>query len=180
MLVIIGLSFLGSYFYSAPPITLMSSGWGEFTTSIIVALMVPLAGYCMQGGFPSTELWLACIPLILVQAAMLIAFEFPDREADLSVAKKTLTVRLGLRRAAWVIDGLLLAALLFKSISTLFSSSSGWWMVPAILLAAWQIAMVHWVLRSPTQKHYGWLTTGGVALFVLATLLSLFGLVFAG
>jgi 1,4-dihydroxy-2-naphthoate octaprenyltransferase len=180
MIIIIGLSFLGSYFYSSPPITLMSSGWGEITTSIIVALMVPLAGYCMQGGFPSAELWLTCIPLILIHAAMLMVFEFPDREVDLLVAKKTLTVRLGLRGAAWVIDGLVIAAFLCELIFKSFSKSSAWWMGPAIILAGWQIAMVHWVLRSPTQKHYQWLTMGGVALFVLATLLSLFRFVFAG
>ena len=65
----------------------MSSGWGELTISVIVALLVPLAGYCMQGGFPPGELWLVSVPLVLVHTAMLISFEFPDRVEDLSVGR---------------------------------------------------------------------------------------------
>jgi 4-hydroxybenzoate polyprenyltransferase len=111
---------------------------------------------------------------------MLIAFEFPDREVDLSVGKKTLTVRLGLRGAAWVVDSLIAVAFLSMSVFGLSSKISGSWMGPAIVLAIWQIAMMHWTLRSPTQAHYRWLTAGGVGLFVLATFLSLFGFVFMG
>jgi 1,4-dihydroxy-2-naphthoate octaprenyltransferase len=90
MIPIIIFSLLGSWFYSSPPFSLMSPGWGEFTTSIIFALLVPLAGYCLQGGFPSGELWLIYFPLIMVHIAMLISFEFPDYKSDLTVGKKHL------------------------------------------------------------------------------------------
>jgi 1,4-dihydroxy-2-naphthoate octaprenyltransferase len=113
MIPIIIFSLIGSWFYSSPPLSLISSGWGELTTSAIVALLVPLAGYSMQGSFPPGELWLAGVPLVLVHTAMLISFELPDRAADLSVGKKTLTVRLGLQGAAWVVTALLSFAYLF-------------------------------------------------------------------
>jgi 1,4-dihydroxy-2-naphthoate octaprenyltransferase len=179
MIPIVLLSLAGSWFYSAPPISLVSSGWGELTTSLIVALLVPLAGYCMQGGFPPAILWLVCFPLVLIHAAMLISFEFPDRTSDLTVGKKTLAVRLGLRGAAWVIDALITGAFLFLGILTFYFKYPEWRIGWALPLAFWQMLMVHWVIRSPTRTHYYILTTGGVGLFIIASLLAVSGFVFA-
>lgn len=179
MIPIIIFSLLGSWFYSSPPFSLMSSGWGELTTSVIVALLVPLAGYCMQGGFPPVELWLVGVPLVLVHAAMLISFEFPDRAADLSVGKKTLTVRLGLRGSAWVVTALIGFVILFLVVQGLFSKYPGQWMGWTFPLAIWQMVLIHRVIHSPTRTNYYLLTTSGVALFVLMALLSLLGFVFA-
>jgi len=179
MIPIIIFSFLGSWFYSSPPLTLMSSGWGELTTSIIVALLVPLAGYCMQGGFPPGELWLVSLPLILVHTSMLISFEFPDYTADLSVGKKTLTVRLGLQGAAWVVTALIGSAILFLIVLGLFSKYPGRWMGWTVPLAIWQMVLIHRIILSPTRKNYYLLTAGGVALFVLMALLALLSFVFA-
>lgn len=179
MFPIIILSFMGSWFYSSPPLSLMSSGWGELTTSAIVALLVPLAGYCMQGGFPSGELWLVGVPLFLVHVAMLISFEFPDRAADLSVGKKTLTVRLGLQSAAWVVTALIVFANLFLVVQGMFSKYPGQWMVWTVPLAIWQMVMIQRVIHLPTRTNYYLLTTSGVALFVLMALLNLLGFVFA-
>lgn len=173
MIPIIGLSLVGSWFYSAPPLSLVSSGWGELTTSLVVALLVPLAGYCMQGGFPPAKLWLVCFPLVLIHAAMLISFEFPDRTADLVVGKNTLAVRLGLRGAAWIVDALIIVAFLFLGVLTLFYKYPGWrpeWAVP---LAIWQMIMVHRVIKFPGRVNDYLLTTGGVVLFVLMALIAL-------
>ena len=171
-------SLLGSWFYSAPPVSLMGSGWGELTTSLIVGLLVPLAGYGMQAGFAPGELWLASIPLVLVHAAMLIAFEFPDHDADLSVGKRTLTVRLGPRRAAWVAAACIAAAYLLIAVFAWFSKFPGQWMGWAFPLALWQMAMVVWSVRSPTRTHYHILTAGGIGLFGLMALLALSGFFF--
>lgn len=175
MIPIIILCFLGSWFYSSPPISLMSSGWGELTTSVIVALLVPLAGYCIQRGLPPGELWLICVPLVLVHVAMLVSFEIPDQVADMSVGKKTLTVRLGLKGGAWVIDALIVSAFLFICLFTLTSKYPGQWMVIAAPLALWQIVTVHRVVLLPTRSRYYILTTCGIGLFVLMTVLALLG-----
>jgi 1,4-dihydroxy-2-naphthoate octaprenyltransferase len=179
MIPIIIFSLLGSWFYSSPPLSLMSSGWGELTTSVIVALLVPLAGYCMQGSFPPGELWLVGVPLVLVHTAMLISFEFPDRAADLSVGKKTLTVRLGLQGAAWVVTALIGFSILFLFVQGLFLKYPGQRMGWTVPLAIWQMVLIHRVIHSPTRTNYYLLTTGGVALFVLMALLALLGFVFA-
>jgi len=178
MVPIIILSLLGSWFYSSPPLSLMSSGWGELTTSIIVALLVPLAGYCMQDGFPHGELWLVVLPLIMVHVSMLVSFEFPDYTSDLTVGKKTIAVRLGLKGAAWMVTGLIGVAILFLIFLALFSKFPGQWMGWAVPLAIWQMIFVHRVVHSPTRTNYYLLTTGGVALFVLMALLALMEFVF--
>ena len=179
MIPIIILSLLGSWYYSSPPISLMSSGWGEITTSIIVALLVPLAGYCMQGGFPLGEFWWVCLPLLLVHISMLISFEFPDYKSDLSVGKNTLTVRLGLKNAVWVVTGLISSAFLFLIVQGVISKSPGVWMVWTIPLAFWQIVLIHRIIKLPNRTNYYLLTTGGVALFVLMAFLALLGFIFA-
>ena len=180
MIPIITFCFLGSWFYSSPPLSLMSSGWGELSTSVIVAMLVPLAGYCMQGGFPPGELWLICVPLVLVHAAMLIAFQIPDHDADLSVGKKTLTVRLGQRGAAWLVDSLIGTAFVFIFILSFSSQYPGQWMLWALPVALWQMVMVHRAVLSPTRVRYYLLTAGGVALFVLMVILALLEVISVG
>ena len=177
MIPIIALSLLGSWYYSAPPISLMSSGWGELSTSLIVALLVPLAGYCMQGGFPPGGLWLLCVPLVLVHTAMIVTFEFPDYSADRSAGKRTLTVRLGPQRAAWVVTGLIAAAYLFLAVQAFFAQSVPWtlWTFP---LAMGQFIQIHRIVRSSTRVRYHFLTAGGVGLFGLMAILTLAGYVF--
>ncbi len=176
MIPIFILCFLGSWYYSSPPLSLMSSGWGESSTSVVVALLVPMAGYGMQAGLPPGELWLICIPLVLVHAAMLLSFQIPDHDADQAVGKKTLTVRLGQRGAAWLVDTFIGTAFVFISVLVLFSQYPGQWMLWAFPLALWQIGMVHWAVLSPARVRYYLLTTGGVALFVLMVILALLGI----
>jgi 1,4-dihydroxy-2-naphthoate polyprenyltransferase len=171
---------LGSWFYSAPPVALMSSGWGEFTTSLIVGMLVPLAACCIQGGLVPTELWLVSIPLVLVHAAMLVSFEFPDYSADLAVGKRTLAVRLGLPGAAWAVDLLIASAFLFLGILSLISRFPGQWMAFALPLAIAQIILIHRVISSPTRLLYHLLTVAGVGLFGLMALFALLGVVFIG
>jgi 1,4-dihydroxy-2-naphthoate polyprenyltransferase len=178
MIPIILIALLASWFYASPPISLVSSGWGELTTSILVALLVPLAGYCMQKGFPPGELWLICIPLVLVHIAMLISFEFPDRTADQSAGKNTLTVRLGFQNAAWLVSALIGFAFLLLTILILFSNYPLWWMELSIPLAIWQIVMIHRTIHTPTRTYYYILTMGGAGLFVVMSLLAFLGFVF--
>ncbi|MHC1740929.1 MAG: prenyltransferase [Anaerolineaceae bacterium] len=177
MFPIIVVSFLGSWFYSSPPISLMSSGWGEFTTSVIVALMVPLAGNFMQGSFLSPELWLVCIPLCLIHAAMLVSFEVPDYTVDQSVGKKTIAVRLGLKGAAWVVDGLVATAFGIMVCLSIFLKFPAIWMTLALPLAIFQMVMIHRVIKSPTRTKFAVLTAGGVGLFVIMSIIALVGFI---
>ena len=90
-LVMIGLS----WFYSAPPLRLLSRGLGELTTALVVTLLVPLLGFYVQSGSLEPVLFLACIPLCCLQFAMLLTIEFPDAAGDAAQGKRTLIVRRG-------------------------------------------------------------------------------------
>ena len=84
-----------------------------------------------------------------IRMSMLVAFEFPDRETDAAFGKRTLTVRLGAWRAAWLHHGLLILAFgLFAAFLFSGSLSRGIYLVfLALPLAAWQAVRLLWQLR---------------------------------
>lgn len=89
------LIFLGAFFYAAPPVRLESSGYGELTTSIIVAGLVPGLAFILQTGEVHRLLPMVTFPLVLLHLAMLLAFELPDYATDLKYGKTTIMVRIG-------------------------------------------------------------------------------------
>ena len=92
---IMGLGFLGAFFYSVPPVRLESSGYGELTTSILVAILVPTYAFVLQSGELHRLLPMTTFPLAFYHLAMMIAIEFPDYATDLKTGKQTLLVRMG-------------------------------------------------------------------------------------
>jgi 1,4-dihydroxy-2-naphthoate polyprenyltransferase len=172
---LIGLiSLLGSWFYSAPPLALMGSGFGELTTSIIVALLVPLTGYVLQTGRLAPIVFLVCLPLVSIHLAMILTFEFPDRIVDAQMDKKTLTVRFGLKRMAQLHTVLIVGS--FGLIALLPASPATRFIWLAIPLAVWQISSV---IQNSRRARGNWerLSFGAIALFALMSGLSLIGFV---
>ena len=132
--------------------------------------------------------FVACLPLVLIHVAMLVAFEFPDREGDLAFGKRTLVVRLGPGRAAWLHNGLLALAfgLYAGFILTGLAGTAGRYVLLALPLAAWQ-GFWTWRLAGraaggETQVHQNAmsgltvLVTGAVGLVGLTAFLWLAGL----
>ena len=171
------LVLLVAWFYSAPPLSLVSTGWGELLASLIVAFCAPLTGLALQSGpnaFP--RLLIVTLPLVLIHMGMLIAFEFPDREADTAFGKRTLTVRLGLERAAWLHDGMIAGAFILYGVFALlgYSGAAGRYIFLALPLAVWQMIRIGWHLRH-RDAGFLWLTMGAVGLFALTAFLWLVG-----
>src|SRR5579859_24587 len=117
-LVVIVLIFLGAYFYSSPPVSLVRTGLGEIAASVLVAGLVPALGHLLQAGHPSVTVLLATMPLVIYHFAMLIAFDFPDFLSDEAAGKLTLLVRLGRRRGANIHNWALLAAIGLGALGT--------------------------------------------------------------
>ena len=92
---IMGLAFLGSFFYSVPPIRLERSGYGELTTSVLVAFLLPSFSYALQFGEIHVFVAMSAIPLTMIHLAMMLVFELPDYAVDMKFGKQTLMVRLG-------------------------------------------------------------------------------------
>lgn len=99
-----------AWFYSAPPLRLHSTGWGELTTAALVPMLTPLLGFYLQAGALAALPFLATFPLAAFQFAMLLVIEFPDAIGDRAGHKRTLVVRLGESAAARLHNAVLLAA----------------------------------------------------------------------
>ena len=170
-------SLLGAWFYSAPPLSLVSTGWGELTTSVIVAMLVPLVGYTQQsGGQIHSGLLLACIPLVLVHMAMLIAFSIPDWQADRRVGKRTLVVRLGKEKVMILHNLLLVLALAACPVIGAWGVRAVRFAWIALPLVLWQAATIY-RYRSTPPPRYLWLTMRAIGLFAFCSFLWLIGVV---
>lgn len=90
--------------YSAPPLRLCARGLGEIDTAMVVTLLVPWLGFCLQAADLAglRMLLLAIAPLALLQFAMLLAVEIPDAIGDAATGKRTLVVRWGVERTVRV------------------------------------------------------------------------------
>ncbi len=101
-----------AWFYSAPPLRLHSSGFGELSTAVLVGGLTPLTGFYLQSGRLELLPFLAIVPVICLQFCMLLAVSFPDVLGDGTIGKRTLAVRLGSARAAQLYSFMLLMAYL--------------------------------------------------------------------
>ena len=102
VLPIAGAMLVLSWEYSAPPLRLCARGAGELVTALVVTGLVPFFAYDLQAraGGGGGVLLASIAPLACLQAAMVIAIEFPDAAGDTAAGKRTLVVRLGAARAA--------------------------------------------------------------------------------
>jgi 1,4-dihydroxy-2-naphthoate octaprenyltransferase len=125
------LIFLGAFFYAVPPIRLESSGYGELTTSILVANLVPaFALLLLTGGDLHRLLAMSTFPLTILHLAMLLALELPDYATDIKYEKNTLLVRIGWEVGMRLHNLLILVAYLVLGLAVLLG------LPPAIALPA--------------------------------------------
>jgi 1,4-dihydroxy-2-naphthoate octaprenyltransferase len=140
-------SFLGAFFYSVPPVSLVSSGYGELVTSILVANFVPAFAFLLQYGDFHRLLAMSTFPLTALHLAMMIVFELPDYATDLKYEKLNLLVRLGWQRAMILHNILILSAFLLLGLATFFGlplaiALPGFLPLPLGLLQIWQMRRI--------------------------------------
>lgn len=121
---LMGLIFLGAFFYAVPPVRLESSGYGELTSSILVANLVPAFALLIQSGEFHRLLAMSTFPITILNLAMLIALELPDYATDLKYEKNTLLVRIGWEAGMRLHNLLILGAYLLLGLATLFGLPS--------------------------------------------------------
>jgi 1,4-dihydroxy-2-naphthoate octaprenyltransferase len=165
---------LAAWFYSAPPLRLVGKGWGELTSSLIVALYVPFAGAVLQIGITAipSAFWYICLPLVLIHTATMIATEFPDRKGDALYGKRTLPVRMGLDNAAWLHNGLMSLTFVLYAIFFLkgWLDRSGLLVFIVLPLAIWQMVRVVGQARHPKAGFF-WTMNGTIGLMGLTGVL---------
>lgn len=85
--------------YSTPPVRLAHRGLGELAVAVGFGPLIVLGTYFVQRQAWSLEALLASLPLAFLIAAVLYINQFPDKEGDARVGKRTLIVRLPERTA---------------------------------------------------------------------------------
>ena len=108
-----GLALL--WMYSFPPIKLNYRGMGEVLQGLGCGVLLPMVGYYCQVGSLSAFPWLFLIPFFLFHTTSSIATSLPDAPADRKVIKRTIPVLIGNVRAGWLVNGLIIAGLLFTT-----------------------------------------------------------------
>jgi 1,4-dihydroxy-2-naphthoate octaprenyltransferase len=114
------LIFAGAFFYSVPPVRLATTGYGELTTSILVANLLPSFSFLLQTGELHRLIAMSTFPLTALHLAMILAFEFPDYFNDIKFEKTTLLVRVGWQRGMNLHNILILIAYLLLALAAIF------------------------------------------------------------
>lgn len=170
------LSFSGAFFYSAPPLRLATSGYGEIIAALVVAGLTPAFAYALQTGELHRLLLMSTTPLIALCFAMIVVFELPDYATDLKHRKRTLMVRLGWSAGMRAHD----IAIVFALVSFAVAFSLGLppkvgfgalIVVPLALAQIWQLNRI----RQGYPPKWNILTFSAMALFAIAAYLELVG-----
>lgn len=166
--------FLG-WTYSAPPLQLHSTGFGELAAALLITGLTPLVGFYLQAGYMSLLPLLSVLPLVILQFIMLLLIEFPDARGDAAVGKDTLVVRLGPARAARLLQAiiaayaLLLPLLAVAGMPALVVGILALFNAPALVWLTYRLRQGVWA----RSGWWNWLGFVGVALVVGSTLVQL-------
>lgn len=169
------LIFLGAFFYAVPPVRLESSGYGELTTSILVASLVPGFAMLLQTGEIHRLLAMTTFPLVLLHMSMLLAFELPDYANDIKYDKRTLMVRLGWQAGMNLHNILILSAYLLLALAIVLGlplavALPAFLSLPLGLLQIWNMNRI----AAGGKPNWTTLTFSGLLLFALTAYLLTF------
>lgn len=128
LLIMIGANFLG-WFYSAPPLRLVSKGLGELTIALAVGFAIPAVGYLSSKSVIDSWYGIFAVPFILFAFMLALSLEAPDTESDRLGGKKTLGATIGVRAvfvlAFFVAFAVFLIFLLF-ALTTVVAAANLW------------------------------------------------------
>ncbi len=151
---LIGIGLAGLFVgwaYSAPPLQLMSRGWGEFAVAAGWLLVVVGSDYVQRRDFSFVPI--ACgTGYALLVASLLYINQFPDRRGDAAASKGTLIVRLGPARARWGYVLLIVASYAWL-IGMIATDRLPLWSAVAGAAAPLHFAAARELLRHAGQPH---------------------------
>jgi 1,4-dihydroxy-2-naphthoate octaprenyltransferase len=168
LVTIILLAFLGSFFYSSPPVRLVSSGYGELTTSILVTNLVPIFAFVIQFGDLHRLLVMTTFPLTALHMAMMIIFEFPDYLNDLKFEKNNLLVRVGWERGMVMHNLLIMTAYLLLGLAGIFGMPLAI-VLPAFIPLPLGLLQIWQMRRIARGGRPNWTTMSFTALVLLGS-----------
>jgi 1,4-dihydroxy-2-naphthoate octaprenyltransferase len=124
-IVILGASLVG-WFYSAPPLRLISRGVGEVAVACVTGFAIPGLGYLtVRGQFDPLFAYFA-VPFVMYGLILSLSLGVPDVEVDRKGGKRSLAVRKGVR-------GVFLLILALAASAALAFSVYGWLVISAVV-----------------------------------------------
>lgn len=96
LIITLAANFLG-WFYSAPPLRLVSRGLGEIAIALAVGFAIPALGYLSVNGVFDVWFGLFVLPFILYGFMLALSLEAPDIEVDRKAGKRSVGVLKGER-----------------------------------------------------------------------------------
>lgn len=170
VITIMVLAVTGAVFYSTPPVRLSTSGYGELTTSILLANLVPAFAFSLQTGELHRLLALVTFPLTALTLASMIGLEFPDYASDLKIEKRTLLVRMGWQNGVRVHHILVGATYLLLAVSYAYELPA---VLPALFTLPLGLLQIWYLGRIAEGLRPNWtaLTLNALAMNVACTYL---------
>ena len=110
-LIIFGASLVG-WFYSAPPIRLVSRGLGEIAVALVTGFAIPSLGYLSIRGQLDPIFVYLTIPFVMYGLVLSLSLHVPDVDVDRKGGKRNLAVRLGQYQILFFILALIILATL--------------------------------------------------------------------
>ncbi len=175
-LLILVLAALGAVFYSVPPVRLAASGYGELTTAILMANLLPALAFLLQAGDLHRLVAMSTFPLTALFLASILIYELPTYAADVKRQNRNLMVRMGWQNGMRLHNALVVAAFFLLGLALTFGlplliALPVFIALPLGLLQIWQIRRIADGMR-PNWKT---LTINALALFFTSAYLLVFG-----
>lgn len=99
LLVLGVVGFAGGFFYTGEPLNYKRRGLAVVVVFFLMGVMMVAGSYYGVAGTVSTEVVVASIPMSFLVSLILLANELRDYESDVRFGIRTLSVRIGYRRA---------------------------------------------------------------------------------
>lgn len=147
IVLLMGLSFIGAFFYSAPPLRLENSGYGELISSIIMANFLPAFAFLLQTGNLHRLCAMSTFSMTTLLLAAQLADKLPNYGSDVKYNKRNLIVRLGWKNGMLLHNSLILFAYLLLGIAVAYGlpiliAVPPFLTLPFGLLQIWQMRRV--------------------------------------
>jgi 1,4-dihydroxy-2-naphthoate octaprenyltransferase len=110
--VVIFVASLAGWFYSAPPLRLISRGVGELAVAGVTGFAIPGLGYLAVRGWFDPLFFCFAVPFMMYGFMLSLSLGVPDVEIDRKGGKRTFAVRKGQRGVFLLILGLAVSATL--------------------------------------------------------------------
>lgn len=166
---------LGGWLYSAEPVRLVSTGFGEVIVSCVVSFFPVMAGFYLQTGTLTFEVLASCVLLAIFLFPVFLSVEFPDRDADMRSGKGNLLARLGLHATSRIYAG----TMVFPYVALVASVYAGWVVRPTLVVFAtlpFALLGASKALGLPRSEDRGaaFVTLTSMVVFVMTMALMLF------